>query len=333
MLRVALFGAGRIGQVHARSIVESGEAELAWVCDPVEAAASALATKYGARWSPEPGDAIEDASVDAVLIASATATHTDLLRASVLGGKKVLCEKPIDLDMARIDATWAAIADKAPFVMLGFNRRFDPAFREVNERVAGGRDRPHPRTARHQPRPAAPSRRLPRRLGRHVPRHDHPRLRHGPVLPGRDRRGVGARQPQRRPGLHRGERPRAGDRDDAQPRQRAVHDREQPVLRVRLRPAPRGVRRPRLARGRQPDRRPRSGRSTRERPRRRARSSTSSSSATCPPTRPSSPSSSRRSRRTASPTVGFADGRAALVLAEAAIESVATGKSVAVTGG
>jgi myo-inositol 2-dehydrogenase/D-chiro-inositol 1-dehydrogenase len=138
MLRVALFGAGRIGQVHARSIVESGEAELAWVCDPIEAAAKTLAAKYGAKWSPEPGDAIDDKGIDAVLIASATATHTDLLRDSVLAGKKVLCEKPIDLDMARIDAAWEAIKDKAPFVMLGFNRRFDPSFREVNARVRAG---------------------------------------------------------------------------------------------------------------------------------------------------------------------------------------------------
>ncbi|MEI7744044.1 MAG: inositol 2-dehydrogenase [Chloroflexota bacterium] len=138
MLRIALFGAGRIGQVHARSIVESGEAELVWVCDPVVAAANALADKYGAKASPEPGDAIEDASIDAVLIASATPTHTDLIRASALAGKKILCEKPIDLDMARIDATWDAIKDKAPFVMLGFNRRFDPSFREVNTRVKAG---------------------------------------------------------------------------------------------------------------------------------------------------------------------------------------------------
>jgi myo-inositol 2-dehydrogenase/D-chiro-inositol 1-dehydrogenase len=138
MLRVALFGAGRIGQVHARSIVESGEAELAWVCDPVEEAARTLAARHGAQASPEPGDAIEDPSVDAVLIASATATHTDLMRASVLAGKKVLCEKPIDLDMARIDATWEAIRGAAPFVMLGFNRRFDPSFAEVRARVAAG---------------------------------------------------------------------------------------------------------------------------------------------------------------------------------------------------
>ena len=138
MLRVALLGAGRIGQVHARSIVESGEAELAWVCDPVAESARALAGRYDARWSPEPGDAIDDPSVDAVLIASATPTHIELLRASVLAGKKVLCEKPIDLDLARIDACWTEIQDRAPFVMLGFNRRFDPTFSEVNQRVRAG---------------------------------------------------------------------------------------------------------------------------------------------------------------------------------------------------
>lgn len=138
MLRIALLGAGRIGQVHARSITEQGEAQLAWVCDPIEMAATTLAGTYGAKWSPEPQDALDDPSVDAVLIASATATHTDLIRRSVLAGKKVLCEKPIDLDMAKIDACWSDIAGHAPFVMLGFNRRFDPSFREVRERVAAG---------------------------------------------------------------------------------------------------------------------------------------------------------------------------------------------------
>ena len=138
MLRIALLGAGRIGQVHARSITEHGDAQLAWVCDPIEMAATTLAGHYGTKWSLEPQDALDDPSVDAVLIASATATHTDLIRRSVLAGKKVLCEKPIDLDMAKIDACWKDIAGHAPFVMLGFNRRFDPSFREVRDRVAAG---------------------------------------------------------------------------------------------------------------------------------------------------------------------------------------------------
>jgi myo-inositol 2-dehydrogenase/D-chiro-inositol 1-dehydrogenase len=138
MLRVALLGAGRIGQVHARSIVENPDTELAWVCDPLETAATALAGSYGAKAGPEPQDAIDDPGVDAVLIASATPTHTDLIRRSAIAGKKILCEKPIDLDLARIDAVWSEIESRAPFVMLGFNRRFDPTFREIRSRVGAG---------------------------------------------------------------------------------------------------------------------------------------------------------------------------------------------------
>jgi myo-inositol 2-dehydrogenase/D-chiro-inositol 1-dehydrogenase len=108
------------------------------VCDPIEDAAIALARRHGARWSADSRDALADASVDAVVIASATATHTDLVRDAVLAGKKVLCEKPIDLDLAKVDRCWTEIASHAPFVMVGFNRRFDPTFREVHERVQTG---------------------------------------------------------------------------------------------------------------------------------------------------------------------------------------------------
>ncbi len=138
MLRVALFGAGRIGQVHARSITEHGGAELAWVCDPIETAASDIAGRFGARSAADPQAALDDPSVDAVLIASATPTHVDLIRRSAIAGKKILCEKPIDLDLDRIDAVWREIEPLKPFIMLGFNRRFDPTFREVRTRVQAG---------------------------------------------------------------------------------------------------------------------------------------------------------------------------------------------------
>jgi myo-inositol 2-dehydrogenase / D-chiro-inositol 1-dehydrogenase len=138
MLRVALFGAGRIGQVHARSITEHADAELAWVCDPLESAATALAGVYGARAAADAQAALDDPSVDAVLIASATPTHLDLIRRSAVAGKKILCEKPIDLDIAKIDEVWSDIEPLEPIIMLGFNRRFDPTFREVRARVEAG---------------------------------------------------------------------------------------------------------------------------------------------------------------------------------------------------
>ena len=138
MLRIAMLGAGRVGKVHARSIASHPEAELALVVDPIEAAATSLAAEHGTRWSLDPEDAFADRSIDAVVIGTPTNTHIAILRRAVDADKKILLEKPIDLDLAKIDAAWAEIAPKAPFVMLGFNRRFDPSFREVKERVEKG---------------------------------------------------------------------------------------------------------------------------------------------------------------------------------------------------
>jgi len=138
VIRFALFGCGRIGRVHADSIDVHPRAELAWVYDPIESAAQEVAKQYGASTAPSVDAAMEDPSVDAVVIASATPTHVDLLTRAVRTGKAVLCEKPIDLDLARVDRCWAEIAALNPTVMVGFNRRFDPSFREVRERIASG---------------------------------------------------------------------------------------------------------------------------------------------------------------------------------------------------
>jgi myo-inositol 2-dehydrogenase/D-chiro-inositol 1-dehydrogenase len=138
LIRFALFGCGRIGRVHADSIDVHPRAELAWVYDPIESAANEVAKRYGATVAPAVDVAIDDPSVDAVVIASATPTHVDLLTRAVRAGKAVLCEKPIDLDLARVDRCWAEIAALNPTVMIGFNRRFDPSFREVHDRIAAG---------------------------------------------------------------------------------------------------------------------------------------------------------------------------------------------------
>jgi myo-inositol 2-dehydrogenase/D-chiro-inositol 1-dehydrogenase len=124
--------------VHADSIAVHPRAELAWVYDPIESAAAEVAKQYNAAAAPSPDIAIDDPSVDAVLIASATPTHVDLLTRAVRVGKAVLCEKPIDLDLARVDRCWTEIAALNPTVMIGFNRRFDPSFREAHDRIAAG---------------------------------------------------------------------------------------------------------------------------------------------------------------------------------------------------
>jgi myo-inositol 2-dehydrogenase / D-chiro-inositol 1-dehydrogenase len=138
VIRFALFGCGRIGRVHADSIDVHPRAQLAWVYDPIESAAHEVAERHGAATAPTVDAALDDPGVDAVVIASATATHVDLLTRAVRAGKAVLCEKPIDLDLARVDRCWTEIAALNPTVLLGFNRRFDPSFREVRDRIAAG---------------------------------------------------------------------------------------------------------------------------------------------------------------------------------------------------
>jgi myo-inositol 2-dehydrogenase / D-chiro-inositol 1-dehydrogenase len=138
LIRFSLFGCGRIGRVHADSIDVHPRAELAWVYDPIESAADEVAKQYGAATAPTVDVVMDDPAVDAVLIASATPTHVDLLTRAVRAGKAVLCEKPIDLDLARVDRCWTDIAALNPTVMIGFNRRFDPSFREVHDRIAVG---------------------------------------------------------------------------------------------------------------------------------------------------------------------------------------------------
>jgi myo-inositol 2-dehydrogenase / D-chiro-inositol 1-dehydrogenase len=56
----------------------------------------------------------------------------------VEAGKAVLCEKPLDLDLAKVDTSWARIKDRNPTIMVGFNRRFDPSFKALRGRIQAG---------------------------------------------------------------------------------------------------------------------------------------------------------------------------------------------------
>ena len=127
MLRVALLGAGRIGRVHATSIVMTKSCDLVAVADVNTEAARDLATQIGAR-AMNVEEIIADASIDAVLIATSTDTHSDLIERATAAGKAVLCEKPVDLSLERALATLAKAEATGLPVMIGFNRRFDPNF-------------------------------------------------------------------------------------------------------------------------------------------------------------------------------------------------------------
>ena len=138
MVRFGLFGCGRIGAMHAANLARHPDVELAAVYDVHAPAAAAVAAATGAEAVADVDAILGDAAVDAVLIASSTDTHADLLEASAKAGKAVLCEKPIDLDIDRVEEARAAIAGTSVPIMVGFNRRFDPGHRAARDAVRAG---------------------------------------------------------------------------------------------------------------------------------------------------------------------------------------------------
>ena len=137
MLKVGLLGAGRIGQVHAVNIAGNLRSTLVAVADVYPQAAETLAAKYGAE-ARSVDDVLNDPDIDAVLIASSTDTHSDLIEAATAAGKAVLCEKPVDLSLERAKACLEAAAQTGKPVMIGFNRRFDPNFGALKAASAAG---------------------------------------------------------------------------------------------------------------------------------------------------------------------------------------------------
>ena len=138
MVRFALFGAGRIGAMHAANIAANPRAALHCVYDVNAAAARRVAEAHGAQVAPAVAAALADPAVDAVMIASSTDTHVDLLTQAARAGKAILCEKPIDLDIRRVEQCRRDIAGTTVPIQLGFNRRYDPSHRALREAVAKG---------------------------------------------------------------------------------------------------------------------------------------------------------------------------------------------------
>ncbi len=134
---IALLGAGRIGKVHAVNIHQHPATTIRYVVDPYEQGAKELAEQVGASVAT-PDEVFKDESIDAVVICSATSTHADFIEQALLAGKAVFCEKPIDLSIERVNAVLEKTRDCDAPLLVGFNRRFDPAVSTMQARVRAG---------------------------------------------------------------------------------------------------------------------------------------------------------------------------------------------------
>jgi len=137
MFAISVLGCGRIGKMHAGIIASLPGCRLSAVYDPVAAAAAEVAQAHSCQLAQTAEEAI--LAGDAVLIATSTPTHADLIELAIKHGKAVFCEKPIDLSIDRVRQLRRNIGDaQAAKVQIGFQRRFDPGCRAAREALVNG---------------------------------------------------------------------------------------------------------------------------------------------------------------------------------------------------
>jgi len=139
-LHVGIIGAGRIGKVHAETAAfRLPEVKIVSITDVDRDAAARLANHCAIPVvADSSAEIFADPGVDAVLICSPTGTHAELIAQAARAGKQIFCEKPVALDLAKIDSALESVAKAGVKLQIGFNRRFDSNFARVREAVAGG---------------------------------------------------------------------------------------------------------------------------------------------------------------------------------------------------
>jgi myo-inositol 2-dehydrogenase/D-chiro-inositol 1-dehydrogenase len=135
---LCVIGAGRIGRIHAANVHRHPDANLRYVVDVDTGAARRLAAETAAEVASVE-EALADEAVDAIVIAASTDTHLALIEAAAQAGKAVFCEKPLDLDVDRARRCVQATATAQVPLAVGFNRRYDPSFRRLHDEIAAGR--------------------------------------------------------------------------------------------------------------------------------------------------------------------------------------------------
>lgn len=139
-MRLGVLGVGRIGAMHAanaaRSAASGGRIERVVLHDADRPRAAALAAELGVAVAADTDELF--AGVDGVLVATPSATHPAVASAALAAGLPVLCEKPLALDPAEV-VRLADLADaEGVDLVVGFQRRFDPALNRARAAIAAG---------------------------------------------------------------------------------------------------------------------------------------------------------------------------------------------------
>lgn len=139
-INVGIIGAGRIGKVHANTLVTRIlDANVLAIADVFAESAKAAAEQYNIpHHTTDYTEILNNPDIQAVVICSSTDTHSQFIMEAAQAGKHVFCEKPIDFQLSRIDAALDAVKQAGVKFQVGFNRRFDPNHMRLKQAIEDG---------------------------------------------------------------------------------------------------------------------------------------------------------------------------------------------------
>jgi myo-inositol 2-dehydrogenase/D-chiro-inositol 1-dehydrogenase len=138
MINVALIGLGRIGQMHGENLFSHKIFKLKYVFDISESLTNRLSKKFKSIPIKNPQTAFMDKDIDVIFIASSTTTHIKLIEEAAKYKKVIFCEKPLDLDINKVNKCLKRINRFKPKIQLGFNRRYDPGHSSIKKDLNKG---------------------------------------------------------------------------------------------------------------------------------------------------------------------------------------------------
>lgn len=138
MIKLGILGAGRIAKVHVETIISNiKEARITRIFDPfMNDETKKWAQDLDIKIDADHAEMLKDTDIDAVLICSPTDTHAAMIMACAEHKKHIFCEKPIDLDLKRIEKVLAVVKKENVIFQVGFNRRFDKNFNSLKEQIS-----------------------------------------------------------------------------------------------------------------------------------------------------------------------------------------------------
>ena len=138
-INIALLGLGRIGQMHAVNLINHPEFNLKYVFDINKNLTRKIAKKFSSLSISSPNDAFKDKSIKCIFIATSTKTHLKYIDEATRNKKVVFCEKPLDLNLIKINKYKKKLFKFKPKIQIGFNRRYDPGHHSLKKSLLKGK--------------------------------------------------------------------------------------------------------------------------------------------------------------------------------------------------